>query len=637
MTDCSLKTAAKSPGWQSCLLTVVMFFFLHMTSPGQGQSNQKADSLQRVYQTQQEDSSKVETLNLLFNAYLYNDIEKAKRYALEQLALSRRINYKKGVAQGNNNLGVYFNNTVNLDSCHWYYRKALAIYKELGLGDHVAKVNYGLAIVEYYRGNFDIALSILDTIVQLYRSEVKDSVGLAVAYTLVGSVSLRKGNFQIALSAVLKAVGILEKHTDVIRLADAYSQLGSVEATLENYNKSIEYNTKALRIYEINNDKVFAAQALNDIGLCYFYLKDYRSALEYLKKSIVLSRAMDQADLQASSLTNIGKTYGALQQFDSAVNYLSDGLALAEKAKRTVKIIEGLNELGSLYLTMDRPRVAIGFFSRAIPIADSIDFKEGLLTAYLKRSASHALLNQYLEALEDHRKYATVSDSMFSESKSRQIEELRTIFDTEKKEQEIALQKNRIGLLEQTAKVSRLQNMLLVFGLAFVVLAFGAGINAMNQRMKRNRLEKEKVDAELIFKQKELTTHALHLAKKNETLENLKLKAQALRTNDPSATGYRQLIRTINSDLQDDGNWENFVRFFEDVHKDFNSTVIKKYPEVTAHEIRLMALIKMSLSTKEIASILNISVPGVKKARQRLRKKMNLPADESLENAILSL
>lgn len=637
MTDCSLETAAKSPGWQSCLLSVVAFFFLHITSPSQGQSTQRADSLQRVYQTQQEDSAKAETLNLLFNAYLYNDIEKAKRYALEQLALSRRIDYRKGVAQGNNNLGVYFNNTVDLDSSRWYYRKALAIYKELRLDDRVAKVNYGLAIVEYYSGNFDVALSVLDTVVQLYRFELKDSVALATAYTLVGSVNMRKGNLQIALRAVLKAVGILEKHADVIRLADAYSQLGSVEATLENYNKSIEYNGKALKIYRDNNDKVFAAQALNDIGLCYFYLKDYRPALEHLKSSIVLSRAMDQADLQATSLTNIGKTYGALQQFDSAANYLRNGLTQAEKAKRTVKIIEGLNELGSLYLTMDRPRVAIGFFSRAIPIADSIDFKEGLLTAYLKRSVSHALLNQYAEALEDHRKYADVNDSMFSESKSRQIEELRTIFDTEKKEQEIALQKNQIGLLEQTAKVNRLQNMLLVFGLAFVVLAFGAGINAMNQKMKRNRLEKEKVDAELAFKQKELTTHALHLAKKNETLENLKLKAQALGTNDQSATGYRQLIRTINSDLQDDGNWENFMRFFEDVHKDFNATVIKKYPEVTAHEVRLMALIKMSLSTKEIASILNISVPGVKKARQRLRKKMNLPADESLENAILSL
>jgi DNA-binding CsgD family transcriptional regulator len=320
-----------------------------------------------------------------------------------------------------------------------------------------------------------------------------------------------------------------------------------------------------------------------------------------------------------------------------AARYLQAGLALAEKSGNKVKVVEALNDLGDLYLTMDRTHEAVSMFSRAIPIADSIDFKEGLLTAYSKRSESRARLKQYREALEDHRKYAVVNDSMYNETKSRQIEEMRTIFDTEKKEQEIALQQNRIDLLEQTAKVNRLQNLLLILGLVFLALAGGSGIYALSQKIKRNRLEKETVAAELAFKQKELTTHALHLAKKNETLENLKQKAKELRDSDQSANGYQQLIRTINSDLQDDRNWENFVRFFEDVHKDFNSNVNRKYPDITAHEIRMMALIRMSLSTKEIANILNISVPGVKKARQRLRKKMQLPTEDSLENAISSI
>ena len=163
------------------------------------------------------------------------------------------------------------------------------------------------------------------------------------------------------------------------------------------------------------------------------------------------------------------------------------------------------------------------------------------------------------------------------------------------------------------------------------------GFYAVRQRMKRNKLEKEKVDVELEFKKKELTTHALNLARKNETLENLKLKAQELREKENMGVGYNQLIRSINFDLQDDNNWENFSRYFEEVHKDFNSNVTKKYPEVTPNELRLMALLKMNLSSKEIANILNISIPGIKKARQRLRKKMNLSSKDSLENAVLSI
>ena len=155
--------------------------------------------------------------------------------------------------------------------------------------------------------------------------------------------------------------------------------------------------------------------------------------------------------------------------------------------------------------------------------------------------------------------------------------------------------------------------------------------------MKRNRLAKEKLDAELDFKKKELTSHALHLAQKNEVLEDLKQKAEILRANENEQNGYRQLIRTINFNLQDDNNWENFKRYFEQVHKNFNSIVKSKYPEITSNELRLMALLKMNLSSKEIANILNVSNEGIKKARYRLRKKMNINSEESLEDQILKL
>ncbi|MEZ4989852.1 MAG: helix-turn-helix transcriptional regulator [Saprospiraceae bacterium] len=73
------------------------------------------------------------------------------------------------------------------------------------------------------------------------------------------------------------------------------------------------------------------------------------------------------------------------------------------------------------------------------------------------------------------------------------------------------------------------------------------------------------------------------------------------------------------------------------MHKDFNVRVAHLYPDITPNEYRLMAFIRMNLSSKEIASILNISIPGIKKARQRLRKKMGLATQDSLETAILNI
>ncbi|MGD1945089.1 MAG: helix-turn-helix transcriptional regulator [Croceivirga sp.] len=126
------------------------------------------------------------------------------------------------------------------------------------------------------------------------------------------------------------------------------------------------------------------------------------------------------------------------------------------------------------------------------------------------------------------------------------------------------------------------------------------------------------------------------MAKKNEVLENVKRKAKDLKAQG-DAKGYQELIKTINFDQHDDKNWESFTQYFEQVHNDFAINVKKRYPEVTKNELRFMALIKMNLSSKEIATILNISTDGIKKARQRLRKKMGLSPNDSLENSVMTI
>jgi DNA-binding CsgD family transcriptional regulator len=210
---------------------------------------------------------------------------------------------------------------------------------------------------------------------------------------------------------------------------------------------------------------------------------------------------------------------------------------------------------------------------------------------------------------------------------------LKAIYETEKKEQQIKNQKNEIELLNIKNKVNNLQRSLL--GLALILALIG--FYAFYQRNKSNKLAKEKAEADLEFKAKELTTHALHLAKKNEVLNDLKLKVRTLKSTTNTTRVYQSLIKTIDFDLQDDNNWENFSKYFEEVHKDFSTNAQQKFPNITSNDLRLMALMKMNLSSKEIANILNISNEGIKKARYRLRKKLELSTNDSLEEFVLAL
>ena len=167
-------------------------------------------------------------------------------------------------------------------------------------------------------------------------------------------------------------------------------------------------------------------------------------------------------------------------------------------------------------------------------------------------------------------------------------------------------------------------------------MIFGAIYYALQQKFKRQTLEKEKLDAELNHKRKELTSFTLQLSHKNEILEDLKSKIKALKAGASDTYQFNRLINTIDINIKDDNNWENFKRRFEEVHKDFNKNIKTAYPKITSNELRLMALLKMNLSSKEIATLLNISQEGVKKARQRLRKKLELQPQMPLEDVVYS-
>ena len=122
--------------------------------------------------------------------------------------------------------------------------------------------------------------------------------------------------------------------------------------------------------------------------------------------------------------------------------------------------------------------------------------------AFYERSILKKGTGDHLSALLDYENFRQQNDSIFNTIKSQQIEELRTVYDTEKKEQQIALQESEIELLEQKTKVSNLQKILLGGGLGLSLLVFGFGFYGIHQKMKRNEIEKEKINAELEFKKK---------------------------------------------------------------------------------------------------------------------------------------
>lgn len=153
-------------------------------------------------------------------------------------------------------------------------------------------------------------------------------------------------------------------------------------------------------------------------------------------------------------------------------------------------------------------------------------------------------------------------------------------------------------------------------------------------------LRNEKLEVEINFKNSELASSAMHLVKKGELLTKIKSELSHVMKNmdNPQAANeLKKMIKTLSEDDQMDQEWENFTKHFDKVHSDFVVSLKEKHPSITGNEIKLCAYLRMNLSTKEIAQLMNISVRGVEISRYRLRKKLGIASEVSLFDYLIQL
>jgi DNA-binding CsgD family transcriptional regulator len=125
----------------------------------------------------------------------------------------------------------------------------------------------------------------------------------------------------------------------------------------------------------------------------------------------------------------------------------------------------------------------------------------------------------------------------------------------------------------------------------------------------------------------------MHLVQKGELLSDLKThmsKMTKVLENSSGLDELKKMIKVINDADKMDKDWENFIYHFDKAHNSFTINLKQKYPKLTANELKLCTFLRLNLSTKEIAQLMNISLRGVELGRYRLRKKLELPTETSL-------
>lgn len=151
-------------------------------------------------------------------------------------------------------------------------------------------------------------------------------------------------------------------------------------------------------------------------------------------------------------------------------------------------------------------------------------------------------------------------------------------------------------------------------------------------------IQNEKLEVEIKYKNQELALTTMHLVQKADillTVQEALKQIQEKSSNPEVKKDIHQLLNLVNFDVKLDEDWAHFAHHFDQVHVDFLKNLRERFPQLSASDLKLCAYLRMNLSTKEIAPLLNISVRGVEGSRYRLRKKLDLPNDANLTDFIL--
>ncbi|EKD31828.1 MAG: hypothetical protein ACD_77C00236G0006 [uncultured bacterium] len=165
-------------------------------------------------------------------------------------------------------------------------------------------------------------------------------------------------------------------------------------------------------------------------------------------------------------------------------------------------------------------------------------------------------------------------------------------------------------------------------------------IKRQEEAFERERIkhENELLALEIHERDKKLTSIAMNDIHINNMLNEIQAEILEIQTNDALIKSkLRSVLRKITSSRRNDNSWKVFEKYFNNVYDGFFDKLMERYPSLTNNDLKICSYIKLRLSTKEIAVLMNISPTSVETARHRLRKNLGISADVSLTELIVKI
>lgn len=468
--------------------------------------------------------------------------------------------------------------------------------------------------------------------------------GEAYANRVIGVAHWAQGNLDLSFRYLISACKEYRALEDSLGVANSSLNLGMAYADQRNYDLATKNYEDALIIFRRKGEDSRIATTYTKIADLLIMQEKYPPAFDYLNQALVVHRQAGFLYGVAEANRKLGHLAAARQELDDAISYFLLAVEAGKQRNDQVGLAGNYLGIGQVYLKKKEMSLAENYLQRARAIAENFGLQSIRRDVYASFKELESQRGNYQRALGYADLYLNVRDSLFNREKSNLIANMEARRAYEAQEEELVLAQKNLDILVQENKVSNLTKWMLVLGLLTAIAIAIAMLSRKDRQIALNGEDLEKanqrgnsLESALKGKEQELTSYTLNFVHKNEGITELKQLIQNLnkKVDGVHRSEIKGIVRKLDGLLRVDEDWADFRRHFESVHPDLINRLGEDFPGLTSNEFRLVALIRLNLSTKEISSVLGISPDSVKTARYRLRKKLNLDTQVNLFDFLL--
>lgn len=490
-----------------------------------------------------------------------------------------------------------------------------------------------------------------------YSRQAEYARGLGDAHNLRGILYFNWGLYDMALRDFLDAMHAFAICNDYGGLSRALNNLGVLASTISQYRLSLLCFRASLSIQIHYKQWENVADLYNNIGSMCERIGDTSFARKYAFKAISVSKAHDYQLGVATAYNNLGVIDENAGRLDMAIYWYNLSLSLKEIIPR--------HQLCLTYSNLGRIEFLNGQKERALLWLDSaslygeVDNDQQLLEPLYKQFAEvYASMGDYIKAYRYIIRYIDINTKLNEQNVGRDFANFTFVMQREQWNNERTL------LAEKVQLQHRLQ-LVLIIGLIILLVLIAMGLILARNRMRLlhqsrklaeleretlqrevlsrdtiARLEKENLEAELSYRNRQLTSLSMNIVSKQETLQEISRNLDNILDNDDAlraTDGFSRLNSILKMNSDDDAIWKSFFHHFEEVYPGFFAKLSSAFPQLTHSDLRLASYIHINMGNKEIARIIGISEASVKIKKNRLGKKIGIESANLLPQFLHTL